>query len=105
MGSGVEWQTNLRGHMPVEVMNDLAPLIGTGMVGTFILIGLKMIVGARRGGREMQDELQRLAETVERLEDQVGEMRMHNGELAERVDFAERLLGRAAEVVPRAPRS
>jgi hypothetical protein len=92
-------------HRPVEVMNDLAPLIGTGMVGTFILIGLKMIVGARRGGREMQDDLQRLAETVERLEDQVNEMRMHSGELAERVDFTERLLGRATEVAPREPGS
>jgi hypothetical protein len=30
---------------------------------------------------------------------------MHSGELAERVDFTERLLGRATEVAPREPGS
>ena len=87
--------------MPIEVLNDIAPLIGIGMVGTFILIGLRIIVGARRGEKHAREDIARLADAVERLEDQVNEMRMHSGELGERVEFAERLLGRAAEAVPR----
>lgn len=85
--------------MSPEMVNDIVRLIAIGMVGAMLLSGLRSIIAAsRRGGS--QEDLRRLAEAVERLEDQVSEMRTHQAELAERVDFSERVLARAAEVVP-----
>lgn len=86
--------------MPIEVTNAIIRLIAIALIGGIFLTGLKAIIRARRRDAS-QDDVLRLAEAVERLEDQVSEMRLQQGELAERVDFAERLLGRATEAVPR----
>lgn len=86
--------------MPIEVMNAITRLITIALIGGIFLVGLRAIIAARRRAGS-QDDILRLAEAVERLEDQVSEMRLQQGELAERVDFAERLLGRATEAVPR----
>lgn len=86
--------------MPIEVTNAIIRLIAIALIGGIFLTGLKAIIRARRRDAS-QDDVLRLAEAVERLEDQVSEMRLQQGELAERVDFAERLLGRATESLPR----
>lgn len=76
--------------MPEEV----AILIFTALVGTFTLVGLKILISARktRHGEIGKEEVQRLAETVEGLQDQLYQVRDAVAELHERVDFAERLL-------------
>ena len=76
--------------MPEEV----AILIFTALVGTFTLVGLKILISARktRHGEVGKEEVQRLAETVEGLQDQMYQGRDAVAELHERVDFAERLL-------------
>ncbi len=76
--------------MPEEV----AILIFTALVGTFSLVGLKILISARktRPGEFGKEEVQRLAETVEGLQDQMYQVRDAVAELHERVDFAERLL-------------
>jgi hypothetical protein len=86
--------------MPIELTNAIIRLIAMALIGGIFLTGLKAIIRARRQGGS-QDAVLRLADAVERLEDQVSRMRLEQGELAERVDFAERLLGRATEAVPR----
>jgi len=76
--------------MPEEV----AILIFTAMVGTFSLFGLKILFSARRTrhGEIGKEEVQRLADTVEGLQDEMYRVRDAVAELHERVDFAERLL-------------
>jgi hypothetical protein len=76
--------------MPEEV----AILIFTCMVGTFTLVGLKILISARktRHGEIGKEEVQHLAETVEGMQDQMYQVRDAVAELHERVDFAERLL-------------
>ncbi len=76
--------------MPEEIVI----LIMTAMVGTFTVIGLKILVSARkaRRGEIGKEEVQRLAETVEGLQDQMYQVRDGVSELHERMDFAERLL-------------
>ena len=76
--------------MPEEV----AILIFTALVGTFSLVGLKILVSARktRHGEVGKEEVQRLTESVEGLQDQMYRVRDAVGELHERMDFAERLL-------------
>ena len=76
--------------MPEEV----AILIFTCMVGTFTLVGLKILISARktRHGEIGKEEVQRLAETVEGMQDQMYQVRDAVAELHERMDFAERLL-------------
>jgi signal transduction histidine kinase len=76
--------------MPEEV----ALLIFVGMVGGFSLTGLSMILKARRSrhGDLKHEDVERLAESVEGLQDQMFQMRDAVADLHERVDFAERLL-------------
>ena len=76
--------------MPEEVVI----LIMTAMVGTFTVVGLKILVSARRTrhGEVGTEEVRRLAETVEGVQDQMYQVRDAVAELHERVDFAERLL-------------
>lgn len=78
--------------MPEEV----AILIFTALVGTFSMVGLKILVSARktRHGEVGKEEVQRLAESVEGLQDQMYQVRDAVSDLHERVDFAERLLTR-----------
>ena len=75
---------------------EIAILIFTAMVGTFSLFGLKILISARRTrhGEIGKEEAQRLAETVEGLQDQMYQVRDAVSELHERMDFAERLLTR-----------
>ena len=81
--------------MPEEV----AILIFTALVGSFSLVGLKILVSARRSrhGQVDGEELRRLTETVEGLQDQMYQVRDAVTDLHERVDFAERLLTRGAK--------
>jgi hypothetical protein len=76
--------------MPEEV----AILIFVGMLGGFSLTGLSMILRARRGrhGELKHEEVERLSETVDGLQDQMFQMRDAVADLHERMDFAERLL-------------
>ena len=85
--------------MSPEFVGHIVRLVAVAMVGAMLLSGLRSIIAARRRAGSPEDIL-RLAEAVERLEDQVSEMRLQQAELAERVDFSERVLARAAEVVP-----
>ena len=73
---------------------EIAILIFTALIGTFTVIGLKILVsgGQARPRGNGKEEAQRLAETVEGLQDQMYQVRDAVSELHERVDFAERLL-------------
>ncbi len=85
--------------MSPEFIGHIVRLVAIAMVGAMLLSGLRSIIAARRRVGSQEDIL-RLAEAVERLEDQVSEMRLQQAELAERVDFSERVLARATEAVP-----
>jgi len=73
---------------------EIAILIFTALVGTFSMVGLKILVSARktRHGEVGTEEVQRLTETVEGMQDQMYQVRDAVSELHERMDFAERLL-------------
>jgi hypothetical protein len=92
--------------MPIEIANNIIPLIGFALGGTFFLVALRMVLTSWKG-RTSSADFARLTEAVERLEDQVSDLRHCSEELAERVDFAERMIGRGSEAaVPEAlPRS
>lgn len=83
--------------MPPDIMEVIAPLMGLGILGAIVLGGLRIVFGARRGGKELQQELARLADSVERIEAELQDVREYTAELAERVEFTERLLARPAE--------
>ncbi len=87
--------------MPPQLIEALAPLIALTSIGTMILIGMKMRLTARLHASSNQnrdekdrEEVERLGEAVDNLQDQVRSMRDEFSELHERVDFAERLLSR-----------
>ena len=89
--------------MPPHLIEALAPLLGIMTVGTMILIGMKMRLNARlhasaQQGREDRgpEEMERLADAVDGLHEQVRLMRDEFTDLHERVDFAERLLSRGS---------
>ncbi len=80
--------------MPPDVLEFLAPVVVIISIGTFILIGMRMRLTAKRHaqGQLPREEVERLADAVEYLNDQVRTMGENLAELSERVDFAERLL-------------
>lgn len=88
--------------MPPEVIEAIGPLIAILGIGTMTLIGMKMRLNARielqkgKGG----EDVDRLADLVEGLHDDLRAVREEVAELHERVDFAERLLSSGE---PRAP--
>lgn len=78
----------------------LAPLLAMVALGGAVLIGMKMrynyLAKIRAGGAD-KAELARVTETVERLRDEVGDLREVVVELGERVDFTERVLARKTD--------
>ncbi len=87
--------------MPPGALDVIAPLFALTSIGIMTLVGMKMRLNAKvqlqkgKGG----EGLERLAELVDGLHDEVRALREENAELSERVDFAERLLsqGRAPQ--------
>lgn len=80
--------------MTPEVLEYLAPVVGIISIGTFILIGMRMRLTAKLRAQDQlpRAEVERLADAVEYLNDQVRTMGEDLAELSERVDYAERLL-------------
>ena len=80
-------------HIPV-----LIALFATVAMGGAILIGIKMrlthLQRTRVSGGAQQEEVERLADAVDTLRDEVRLLRDQHHELNERVDFTERLLER-----------
>lgn len=91
--------------MHPDVMEGLFAMTGLLAISSVFLIGYRMHLTAKlkgkRGGSE--EALERLGETVEDLRDQVRFLREEFTDLNERVDFAERLLTKGADVRERNP--
>lgn len=85
--------------MPPHLLDTIAPLVGMLVMGTMGLIGFKLWLDAKtarltgRGG----EDVKRLTETVDRLDDQFRVLHDHLTDLDERLEFAERVLARSAE--------
>jgi hypothetical protein len=78
----------------------IAMVLTMGMIGSFVLIGMRMRIQAKKPGAQVDlEELERLSEAVEGLTEQVRALSDECSDLGERVDFTERLLtqGRAQE--------
>lgn len=82
--------------MPHAVVELIAALVGTAMLGGFTLAGLRMWLRHREGrlGLERGGAAAGMADAVEDLRDQVVALRSEVADLHERIDFAERLLTR-----------
>lgn len=82
--------------MPHAVVELIAALVGTAMLGGFTLAGLRMWLRYReaRLGLERGGAAAGMADAVEDLRDQVVALRSEVADLHERIDFAERLLTR-----------
>lgn len=80
--------------MTPEVLEYLAPVVGIISIGTFILIGMRMRLTAKLRGQDQlpREEVERLADAVESLNDQVRTMGEDLAAFSERVDYTERLL-------------
>ena len=80
--------------MPPDALEFLAPVVVIISIGTFILIGMRMRLTAKLHAQAQlpREEVERLADAVEYLNDQVRTMGEDLAELSERVDYAERLL-------------
>lgn len=80
----------------------LAPFLGIVSVAGAVLIGMKLrynhLAKIRQGGSA--DEVQRLAEAVETLNDNMRLLRDEVVDLSERVDFAERMLPKSGDGEP-----
>lgn len=83
--------------MTPGVAEALAPFLGMTALATAVLIGMKMrysYLTKIRGASADKEELARLTHTVDRLRDEVSDLREGLVEIGERVDFAERVLAR-----------
>ncbi len=85
--------------MPPYVLDTIAPLIAMLSMGTMGLIGFKLWLDAKTarltgGGGE---DVKRLTESVDRLDEQFRMLHDHLTDLDERLEFAERVLARSAE--------
>lgn len=83
--------------MSPEILELVAPLIALVGFGGAILIGMKMRyrhLERTRLGRGAQQDVERLADAVDKLRTEVGLLRDGFLELNERVEFTERLLER-----------
>ena len=80
--------------MPPEVIEFIAPVIGVTSVGIMILIGMKMRLSAKVQLQEgsKSEDVERLADAVDGLHEEVRMLREEYTELQERMDFAERML-------------
>ena len=84
---------------PHDLFNFLQPLIGTFGFGVMVLIGLRMTLAhrARVKSSAGREDMERLADAVDQLREQVTINRDEMTELHERLDFAERLLARTRQ--------
>jgi hypothetical protein len=82
--------------MSPDVAELVAPLIALLGVGSFVLIAMKLRYNHLRETKHGlgREELDRLAQAVELLHDDMRVMRDDIVDLSERVDFAERVLAR-----------
>ena len=75
----------------LEVLGIVIPILV--VTGSFVLVGLKGWSNHTLRMRETPGrDNERLAETMQQLQDEVGSMREDVAELHERVDFTERIL-------------
>jgi hypothetical protein len=88
--------------MPFAVIEALSALTAVTLIGSFILIGMKMRWKHKETqlGSAGRDEIDRLTEAVDTLGDQVEHLTTETADLHERLDFAERLLTKPAETEP-----
>ncbi len=80
--------------MPPEILEFIAPLTIITTIGTLFLIGMKMRLSAKvqlQQGSKSED-VERLADAVDGLHEEVRMLREEHAELQERMDFAERML-------------
>ena len=80
--------------MPPVIVEAIGPLIAVTSIGIMILIGMKMRLSAKvqlQQGSKSED-VERLADAVEGLEEEVRMLREEHTELHERMDFTERML-------------
>lgn len=80
--------------MPPEIVEAIAPLIAVTSIGIMFLVGMKMRLSAKvqlQQGSKSED-VERLADAVDGLHEEVRMLREEYTELHERVDFAERML-------------
>lgn len=84
--------------MNPQVTEMIAMVLTMGMIGSFVLIGMRMRIQAKRPTAQVDlEDIERLSDAVEGLTEQVRALSDECSDLGERVDFAERLLiqGRA----------
>ncbi len=80
--------------MPPEIIEAIGPVLAIISIGTMILVGMKMRLSAKvqlQQGSKGED-VERLADAVDGLHEEVRILREEYGELHERMDFAERIL-------------
>ena len=80
--------------MPPEIIEAIGPVLAIISIGTMILVGMKMRLSAKvqlHQGSKSED-VERLADAVDGLHEEVRMLREEYGELHERMDFAERIL-------------
>ncbi len=80
--------------MPPEILEFIAPLTIITTIGTIFLIGMKMRLSAKVQLQEgsKSGDVERLADAVDGLHEEVRMLREEYTELHERMDFAERML-------------
>lgn len=86
--------------MNAQVIEMMTMVLTMGMIGSFVLIGMRMRIQAKKPSVHIdREDLDRISDAVEGLTDQVRALSEECSDLGERVDFAERLLtqGRAPE--------
>ncbi len=80
--------------MPPEIVEAIAPFLAMTSIGIMILVGMKMRLSAKvqlQQGSKSED-VERLADAVDGLHEEVRMLREEHAELHERMDFAERML-------------
>ncbi len=80
--------------MPPEIIEAIGPVLAIISIGTMILVGMKMRLSAKvqlQQGSKSED-VERLADVVDGLHEEVRMLREEYAELQERMDFAERML-------------
>lgn len=90
--------------MPQAVVELIAALLGTAMLGGFTLGGLRMWLRYREARLRVSQggDTERLVEVIEGLQEEILGLRGEVTDLHERMDFAERLLTRGRQE-PHAP--
>ncbi len=80
--------------MPPEILEFIAPLTIITTIGTLFLIGMKMRLSAKVQLQQdsKSEDVERLADAVDGLNEEVRMLREEYAELHERMDFAERML-------------